>query len=73
MRAEHPGGGAGVVGRILRRIGWRMGLLFAAILLPLWGFAELGEEVHQAERFVFDDPILLRAKALSGPCWTRPS
>jgi membrane-associated phospholipid phosphatase len=67
VRAKHPGGGAGVVGRILRRIGWRMGLLFAAILLPLWSFAELGEEVHQAERFVFDDPILLRAEALSGP------
>ncbi|WP_175485522.1 phosphatase PAP2 family protein [Pseudoxanthomonas sp. GM95] len=44
-----------------------MGLLFAAILLPLWGFAELGEEVHEAESFVFDEPILLRAKAASGP------
>lgn len=52
---------------MLRRIGGRTGLLFAAIALPLWGFAELGEDVHAAERFVFDDPILLRARAASGP------
>lgn len=44
-----------------------MGLLFAAILLPLGGFAELGEEVHEAESFVFDQPLLLGAKAASGP------
>jgi undecaprenyl-diphosphatase len=59
--------GAGVIGRVLRRIGWRTGLLFAAILLPLWGFAELGEDVHAAESFVFDEPLLLRARAASGP------
>jgi len=64
---EPVAGGANVVGRVLRRIGWRMGLLFAAILLPLWGFAELGEEVHEAESFVFDEPLLLHAKAASGP------
>ncbi len=67
MRPEPVGGGAGVIGRVLRRISWRTGLLFAAILLPLWGFAELGEDVHKAESFVFDEPLLLRAKAASGP------
>jgi membrane-associated phospholipid phosphatase len=67
MRPESVGSGAGVIGRVLRRISWRTGLLFAAILLPLWGFAELGEDVHQAESFVFDEPLLLRAKAASGP------
>jgi undecaprenyl-diphosphatase len=59
--------GVVVVGEVLRRVGWRMGLLFAAILVPLWGFAELSGEVHEAERFVFDEPLLLRAQALSGP------
>lgn len=67
MLPEAAAAGASVVGRILRRIGWRTALLFTAILLPLWGFAELGEDVHAAERFVFDDPILLRARAASGP------
>lgn len=67
MPAEPGVSGAGVVGRVLRRIGWRTGLLFVAILLPLWGFAELGEEVHEAESLVFDQPLLLRARAASGP------
>lgn len=66
MRPEARAG-AGIIVRVLRRIGWRTGLLFAAILLPLWGFAELGEDVHEAESFVFDEPLLLRAKAASGP------
>lgn len=59
--------GVAIVGDVLRRIGWRMGLLFAAILIPLWGFAELSDEVREAEQFVFDEPLLLRARALSGP------
>ncbi|HYM86855.1 MAG TPA: hypothetical protein VET30_08975, partial [Pseudoxanthomonas sp.] len=37
------------------------------MLLPLWIFAELADEVHELEQFVFDDPILLRAHALAGP------
>ncbi|WDS38224.1 phosphatase PAP2 family protein [Pseudoxanthomonas sp.] len=64
---EAAAAGTSVVGRVLRRIGWRTALLFTAILLPLWGFAELGEDVHKAESFVFDDPLLLHAKAASGP------
>jgi membrane-associated phospholipid phosphatase len=67
VRPESIASGVGVIGRVLRRIGWRTGLLFAAILLPLWGFAELGEDVHEAESFVFDEPLLLHAKAASGP------
>ena len=31
-----------------------------------WIFAELAEEVHELEQFVFDDPILLRAHAHAG-------
>lgn len=59
--------GVRLIGHTLRRIGWRMGLLFVAIGLPMWGFAELGEEVHESESFVFDTPLLLHAQAASGP------
>ncbi len=44
----------------------RIALLFLGMLLPLWIFAELADEVHELERFVFDDPILLRAHAFAG-------
>lgn len=47
----------------LRRHGWRLGLLFAFLLLPLWGFAELADEVREAEPFPFDEPILRFAQA----------
>lgn len=47
--------------------GWRIALLFVGVLVPLWGFVELAEEVHELEGFVFDDPLLLRAHALAGP------
>jgi len=42
----------------LRKHGWRLLLLFGGVLLPLWGFAALAEEVHEAEAFPFDAPIL---------------
>ena len=45
----------------LRHHGWRLLFLFAALLLPLWGFIEIADEVHEAETFAFDEPILLFA------------
>ncbi|HEV8695769.1 MAG TPA: phosphatase PAP2 family protein [Lysobacter sp.] len=42
----------------LRRYGLRLLLLFIGVLLPLWGFAELADEVREGEPFVFDEPIL---------------
>jgi membrane-associated phospholipid phosphatase len=45
----------------LRRYGLRLLLLFTGVLLPLWGFAELVEELREGEPFVFDEPILLFA------------
>ena len=45
----------------LRKHGWRLLLLFGGVLLPLWGFSELAEEVHEAEAFAFDAPILQMA------------
>ena len=49
----------------MRRHGWRLLLLFAGVLLPLWGFAELAEDVHAAQVFAFDQPILLAANAMA--------
>lgn len=65
-----PGGfrsGLRTIAGLLRRNGRRITLLFAGMLLPLGIFAELADEVHELEQFVFDDPILLRAHAFAGP------
>lgn len=51
--------------RFLRRHGLRLLLLFTGLLLPLWGFAELVDEVREAEPFIFDEPILLFAHGLA--------
>lgn len=59
--------GTRVVAALVRRNAWRIGLLFVGMLLPLWVFAELADEVHEMEQFVFDDPILLHANGLAGP------
>lgn len=42
-------------------------LLFLGVLLPLWVFAELADEVHELEQFVYDDALLLGAHAWAGP------
>src|SRR3546814_14341156 len=59
---------ARVVASLLRRHGWPLVLLFAGLLLPLEGVAELADEVRAAEGFPFDKPILLAANqmAISG-------
>jgi len=44
---------------------WRLLLLFAGLLLPLWMFAELGDEVRDADVFFFDDPILHFARGMA--------
>ncbi|GAB3096474.1 phosphatase PAP2 family protein [Lysobacter terrae] len=49
----------------LRRHWLRLLLLFVGLLLPLWGFAALAEEIHEGEAFVFDEPILLFAHKLA--------
>lgn len=45
----------------------RLTLLFVGVLLPLWLFAELADEVHEMEAMVFDDALLLRLHE-----WTSP-
>jgi len=42
-------------------------ILFTCVLLPLWGFAEIADEVHEQEQFVFDDRLLLWMHARSSP------
>ncbi len=49
----------------LQRHGGRLLLLFAGLLLPLWGFAELADEVREAEAFPFDAPVLQLAHAMA--------
>lgn len=58
--------GAHAVIGLLRSHGGRIVLVFVGVLLPLWVFGELAEEVHGMEEFVFDAPILLAAHANGG-------
>ena len=55
----------------LRRRWRRLLLVFVGLLLPLWGFGELADEVHEAEPFPFDEPILHFARALAGDDFDR--
>ena len=51
--------------RFLLKYRRRLLLLFVGLLLPLWGFAELAEEVHEGEGFPFDLPMLRFAHAMA--------
>lgn len=51
--------------RFLAKYWRRLLLLFAGLLLPLWAFAELADEVHDGEGFGFDLPLLRFAHTLS--------
>ena len=69
---ESPAQEARFGAAFLRKHGWRLLLLFAGVLLPLWGFAELADEVREAEAFAFDEPIL-HARARDGARRFRPA
>lgn len=43
----------------------RFSLLFAALLLPMWLFLELADEVREGEPLPFDEPILLFAQQMA--------
>lgn len=62
LRAERR-----VAGELLHRHGWRLLLVFVGLLLPLWGFAELADEIHEQEAIGFDEPILHFAHGLATP------
>ncbi|UYB50616.1 phosphatase PAP2 family protein [Xanthomonas sp. AM6] len=55
----------------LRRNAWRIGLLFAGVLLPMGVFVELADEVHELENFYFDEPMLWGMRGLASPGWDR--
>jgi membrane-associated phospholipid phosphatase len=63
--AGWPGAAAGACGRFLQRHGWRLSLLFAGMLLPMWAFMELADEVQEAEAIPFDEPLLLYAQSIA--------
>ncbi|MEO6226795.1 MAG: phosphatase PAP2 family protein [Thermomonas sp.] len=53
----------------LRRRWRRLLLVFAGVLLPLWGFGELAEDLHDGEVFFFDAPLLEFAHGLAAHSW----
>lgn len=55
----------------LRRFGWRLFLLLVGLMLPLWGFAELADEVREGEPFEFDEPILYFARDMANAGFDR--
>ncbi|WP_246373119.1 phosphatase PAP2 family protein [Marilutibacter spongiae] len=57
--------------RFIGRHFWRLTLVFVGLLLPLWGFAELADEIHEREAVAFDEPILLGLQTLHGPVLDR--
>jgi membrane-associated phospholipid phosphatase len=50
---------------ILRRHGARLAFVFVGLLLPLWLFGELADEIHEQEAIAFDEPILLFAHTMA--------
>jgi membrane-associated phospholipid phosphatase len=57
--------------RLLHRHGWRLLLVFAGLLLPLWGFAELADEIREQEAIAFDEPVLKFAHTLASAGYNR--
>ncbi|MEO6155271.1 MAG: phosphatase PAP2 family protein [Thermomonas sp.] len=53
----------------LRRRWRRLLLVFVGVLLPLWGFGELAEDLHAGEVFFFDPPLLEFAHTLARAGW----
>ncbi|HEY4582558.1 MAG TPA: phosphatase PAP2 family protein [Lysobacter sp.] len=58
---------AGVGRSILHRYGRRLLAAFVCIVLPLWGFGELAEDVAEGEPFGFDVPLLHAMRAFESP------
>lgn len=56
---------------LLHRHGWRLLLVFVGLLLPMWGFAELVDEVREREPIAFDEPMLALARDAASPALDR--
>lgn len=50
---------------------WQLLVLFIGVLVPLWVFGELADEVLEREEFWFDVPILLWMRSISNPLLDR--
>ncbi|KGM57498.1 membrane protein [Lysobacter arseniciresistens ZS79] len=57
----------GLLREVWQRHGGRLLLVFVGLLLPMWGFAELADEIRESEPLAFDEPLLLWARSLAGP------
>ena len=53
--------------RTFKQHGLRFALLFVALLLPLWAFGALAEEVWEGDKFFFDQPLLKWAETWHSP------
>lgn len=57
--------------RTFKQHGLRFVLLFIALLLPLWAFGALAEEVWEGDTFFFDQPLLRWAQSWHSPVMDR--
>jgi membrane-associated phospholipid phosphatase len=55
----------------LRRHSWRLVLVFIGLWLPLWGFSELADEIHDREIIPFDEPVLQFMRGLASDGFDR--
>lgn len=51
----------------LKQRGLRFSLLFICLLLSMWGFGALADEVREGDSFFFDQPLLRWAETWHGP------
>lgn len=74
-KASKPSGSAAKVAasalgyglRFIREHWLRMLLVFTGVLLPLWGFAGLVDELREHEVFFFDKPVMLALHQMATP------
>ncbi|WP_249720238.1 phosphatase PAP2 family protein [Pseudoxanthomonas japonensis] len=69
--AERLAQGRRFIVGLLREHSGRLVLLFLCLLVPLWVFVALADEVHELEEFYFDNALLWQAHAMAGPALDR--
>jgi membrane-associated phospholipid phosphatase len=57
--------------RLLKAHRWGLLLLFAGVPIPLWVFAALADEIHQAGALAFDQPLLEFAQDMAADGFDR--
>lgn len=53
--------------RWLRSVLLRLLPVFLGVLLPMWAFAELADDIHDDQAIRFDEPLLLFAREIGSP------